>query len=90
MSSRRQVKRIESPELRWLARNRAYLEANHPGKWLAIKGDELVGLGDSLEEAASQADAKGIHDPFFSGIKLREYQGALLFRSPRFRNAAES
>jgi hypothetical protein len=64
----------------WLGKYRPKLEAQYPGMWVAISDDGLAGIGESLDEAISQAESKGIADVLVAGLKDREYQGVYLIR----------
>ena len=70
-------------EMKWLAENRAYLEKTFPGKWLALDGARIVGVGDSLSEAREQALTNGVPQPFFTAMRTPEYQNIMLFRAWR-------
>jgi hypothetical protein len=74
--------RITSEEMRWLDENRARLEKQYPGRFIAVYGRELVGLGSSMKEAADQARAKGIERPLLTGLKSLDYQDVYVIRSP--------
>jgi hypothetical protein len=67
-------------EMHWLDQNRPRLEKQYPGKFIAVFGSELVGIGDSMKEAADQARAKGIERPLLDGLKSLEYQGIYIIR----------
>ncbi|MPZ49997.1 MAG: hypothetical protein GEU75_12005 [Dehalococcoidia bacterium] len=67
-------------EMRWLAENEAMLEATYAGKWVAVKGDKLIGTGDSFGEASKAAEAQGIEEAVIASIKPREFQGVFLIR----------
>ena len=41
-------KRVEMPEVAWIGENKAFLEENYSGKWIAVKGRELAAVGDSV------------------------------------------
>ena len=69
-----------STDLKWLADNRSFLEEHHAGKWLAIEGYELVGLGNTLKEAAQQAEDRGFKDPLFTAVRAKKYQDLIMFR----------
>jgi hypothetical protein len=73
----------KAEEMRWLGENRAFLEENYPGKYIAVDGSRLVGVGDSMMEARDQALKNGVLDPLFSGVKDREFQGIYLIRHAR-------
>jgi hypothetical protein len=75
--------RVEMPEVMWLGKNREWLEENYPGKWIAIKGDELIAVGDTLDQVLNQAQEKGVEDPLVAGVKSKEYRKVFLIRSPR-------
>jgi hypothetical protein len=64
----------------WLGKYRPSLEEQYPGMWVAISDNGLAGVGESPDEAISQAEAKGVHDVLVAGLKVREYQGVYLIR----------
>jgi hypothetical protein len=72
-----------SEEMLWLHRNRPRLEQEIPGKWVAIKGSEIVAIGDGADEVADQAESKGIKRPLLAAIRSKEYQGVMMFPSWR-------
>jgi hypothetical protein len=76
--------RVVIPEMEWLGENEDWLERDHPGKWIAIKGHALIAIGDSLDEVMRIADSKGVDQPFVTGLKSKEYQGVYIIRSSRF------
>jgi hypothetical protein len=73
--------RVEIPEATWLAKNLEFLEANYPGKWVAIKGDELVAVGDSLNDVMRAAEQQGKGDPLVLAIRRKDYQNTVLIRA---------
>jgi hypothetical protein len=78
----RKPKRVDNgnAEQKWLAENKGFLEANHPGMWLALKGGELVGMGKTLTEAREAAKANGVDDPIFDAVRRKEYQNVIIIR----------
>ena len=70
-------------EMRWLEENAPFLEKNHPGKWVAVVGSRLVGMGDTPEEAEAQSIAKGYRAPLTAVLRRAECQDVYLIRSPR-------
>jgi hypothetical protein len=40
--------------------------------WVAISGDGLAGVGETLEEAESAAKEAGVQDPLLTGVKAQE------------------
>jgi hypothetical protein len=75
--------RIEQPEIMWIGENRDFLEENYPGKWIAVKGRELIAVGDTLDEVVKQAEEKGAGDALFTGVRRSEYRGAIFIRTCR-------
>lgn len=70
-------------ETKWLADNRAWLEANHAGEWVALQGYGLTAAGPDLQQVLAEARAQGVEHPLVTAIRRKEYQGAILVRSPR-------
>lgn len=75
--------RVVVPEMEWLGQNEARLELEIPGKWIAIKGRELIAVGDTLAEIMRIAESQGIPDPLVTAIKRKEYQNVYLIRDIR-------
>lgn len=69
--------------MRWLAENRRILEETHPGKVVAVEGDHLVAVADTVKEVREQARRLGFLDPLVSGVKSKDSQGALFIRDAR-------
>jgi hypothetical protein len=67
-------------EMRWLGENRPFLWENYPGKWIAVQGSELIAVGDKPESVLAEARRKGVKDPLVTGVRRREYQGAIIVR----------
>jgi hypothetical protein len=67
-------------EMRWLGENETWLEKQYPGRWIAIAGCQLVGLGDTPEDAESQAAAKGHEAPLIAALRRADYQDIYLIR----------
>ena len=67
-------------EMRWLAENEAMLEETYAGKWVAVKGDQLIAAGDSFGEASDAAEAQNIDEAVIAPIKPRELHGVFLIR----------
>ncbi|MGB9886669.1 MAG: DUF5678 domain-containing protein [Moorellales bacterium] len=51
------------PELDYFERNYRDLIAEFRGKWVAVSGSSLVGIGDTLEEALQRAAEAGCRRP---------------------------
>jgi hypothetical protein len=51
-------------ELETLERHRGELERTHPGKFVVIKGDAIVGTWDTLDAAAGNAVARFGRGPY--------------------------
>jgi hypothetical protein len=71
---------ITSPEMDWLNANDALLQENYVGKWIAIKGGELVGVGDTLGEAMEQAEERGFRVPLVTFVRKRDPNTILIRR----------
>jgi hypothetical protein len=67
-------------EMKWLGENRAFLEERYPGKYIAVSGAALVGVGDSMREAHDAAREQGFLDPLLTGVKAKRFQGYPLVR----------
>ena len=82
MSTQREVQRPRPSALAlaWVNRNRAWLEATHPGKWIAVTPDGLVAVGDSAPEVAKEAAQNGHMDPLLTGVRRKDLQGLGLIR----------
>ena len=74
------MKRVEMPELAWLAEHEAELEKQHPGKWIAVSPKGLVAMGDSSTEVIEEAARKGVADPLITALKSKEVQGTIIIR----------
>jgi hypothetical protein len=70
-------------ETRWLDENRTFLEENYAGKWVAVKGAELVAAGETFGEALDRAQALGASDPVVDSVRSKEYQHVILIRGCR-------
>jgi hypothetical protein len=66
--------------MKWLGENEAWLEETYPGKWVAVKGSELIAVGDSLEDVMRQSEGKGILDPLVTAIRRAEYRDVYFIR----------
>jgi hypothetical protein len=73
----------KDPETVWLNANRQRLEREIPGKWVAIKGSELVGVADTAKDARMQAVEKGFDRPLLTCIRAKEFQGTAIIPSIR-------
>jgi len=71
------------PEMHYLESNRKLLEKRYPGQWVAIKGSEVVGFGESLRQAADMAKAKSIERPLFTAFRRLEDQGKIFLGANR-------
>jgi hypothetical protein len=72
---------VRQEELRWLADNRSFLEENHAGRWLALKGYKLIAIGDSLDEVMDAAEHQDVKDPIVTAVRRKEYQDGILIRN---------
>ena len=61
-------------EMRYMHEHREYLEANHPGQWLALEGDRLYAFGDNSTQVKREAIAKGAVNPVIAVVSVKEYQ----------------
>ena len=61
-------------EMRYLHENRAFLEANLAGRWLALDGDKLLAVGDDAGFVKREAIAKGAVNPLITAVPRKEYQ----------------
>jgi hypothetical protein len=66
------IKEVRFDETDWLYENQEWLEREHAGKWVAIKGKALLAVGDSLAAVMEEADAKGVEMPLVTVIRRRE------------------
>ena len=82
MKSNRDVEHPRPSALasKWVMQNRKWLEQTYPGKWIAVGPEGLLAVGDSLQEVAEQAEAKGESDPLFTGVRRKEFQNIDLIR----------
>jgi hypothetical protein len=71
-------------ELAWVNRERKRLQAEFPGKWLAIDGERVVGVGDEVTDAGLAAAANGVKDPLFVAMRERSLEDVLMVRRVRF------
>ena len=71
---------IRQRETQWLQDNKDWLEANHPGEWVALQGDELLAVGQDLQVVLETARQKGIEVPFIDAVRSKKYQGVVMFR----------
>ena len=85
---RPQLSTHRAKEMEWLSENRERLEREHPGKWIAVQDDRLVGIGDDLASVLEQARSQGIEHPLVTAVRAQEYQGVLLVRTPKFIEAS--
>ena len=47
-----------SEDFAWLAEHSLEIYEKFPGKWIAVLGGEIVGVGNTATEAADQAEVK--------------------------------
>jgi hypothetical protein len=73
-------KRVRSRELEWYELHRGWLESEFPGQWVAIKGEELVAVGETLDVVMDAAERKGISRPLVTAVKRKELQGFPMIR----------
>src|SRR5262245_43337963 len=52
-------------EMRWLAEHRR----EYAGKWVAVKEDKLVAVGESAAEVYAAADAAGVYLPLVTFVE---------------------
>lgn len=71
---------FENTEVVWIQKNRDFLWENYAGKWIAVKGEELIAIGDDPEAVLAVARGKGYPEPVVSGVRRKEYQGVKLIR----------
>jgi len=71
------IRHIEMPEVEWIGENRDFLEENYPGKWIAVKGRELIAVGDTLEDVLAEAKRKGVSEPLVGGVRRADLRGAI-------------
>jgi hypothetical protein len=74
---------VRDPEMEFLNANRESLEKKYPGQWVAIKGREVVGFGESLKLAGDMANAKGIERPLFTAFRRLEDQDKVFLGANR-------
>jgi hypothetical protein len=72
--------RVDNAEAIWLGENQDFLEENYPGKWVAVKGRELLAVGDTIDEVLEGARKKGVANPLVSGIRSAKYRGVIFVR----------
>ena len=53
------MKVITSPELDYFCKNIDEICDKYKGQWIAIKGDKIVGYGDTLSESCEMAKSNG-------------------------------
>ena len=63
-----------SVEMRWLGLHFKELERTYPGEWLAIEGESLVAHGPGLVDVLSDAQRKGVENPFIAGTRPTHLQ----------------
>lgn len=59
--------------------------AEHPGRWVAVEGDELVAVGDDVIEVILMAAAAGVLDPIVFPVQhhpKRPFFGHLVEDTP--------
>jgi len=52
-------KLVTSPELEYFSNNFEEICCKYDGQWIAIKGDKIVGYGDTLMESCEMAKSNG-------------------------------
>ncbi len=52
----------KAESLRWIREHSDVLRS-YSGKWVAIEGESVVGVGKSVAEALYRAETKGVHSP---------------------------
>ena len=85
MTNKRQTKapktvRVRSEEMEWLAANRAFLEREHAGEYIAVVGRAMIAHGPDPLEVHSQAVSKGHPLALIHRVLPREYQGMKFVR----------
>jgi hypothetical protein len=71
------------PEMDFLNANRKRLEKEYPGKWVAIKGSEIVGFGASMKAAHQMATDNGFDRPLFTAFRRLEDQDKVVLGANR-------
>jgi hypothetical protein len=69
--------RVDTSDVMWIDEHRDFLEENYPGKWIAVKGQELVAVGDSLRDVLEESKRKGVTDPLVGGVRRADLRGAI-------------
>jgi Family of unknown function (DUF5678) len=70
-----------SHDMQYWFSNQEMLEDKYAGKWIAIEGGKLAGVGDSLQEAADKAQQAGAKEPLMVDVKSKELRNAFLVRA---------
>ena len=70
-----------SEDLQYWFSNQEMLEEKYPGKWLAIEHGTIVGVGESLQEAAEGARQAGAKEPLMVDVQSKELQNEFLVRA---------
>lgn len=65
------------PDWQWVQANRARLEEQYAGRWIAVADAGIVGTGSRLATALKQAKAQGIDHPFVVAFKTAKYRDAV-------------
>lgn len=60
---------------KWVQANRARLEKQYAGRWIAVSGQRIVGVGVKLSTAKRQAEKAGVPQPFVTAFKAAKYRG---------------
>ena len=60
-------------EQRWFYAHEVEMVAEYGGRWIAVSGDAVIGVGSGASEAAKQAKARGFSD--MALILVPEYLG---------------
>jgi len=58
-------------ELHWISTHQEELEP-YAGKWVAILGDVIVGVGNTAQEALDNARQKSVETPFLIKVPRKD------------------
>jgi hypothetical protein len=61
-------KKEEISSLDWVSQHLSELLEKHPGKWIAVKDDQVISSSDNLPSLMEYLQAQGIEDPFITEI----------------------
>ena len=71
------MRKRPQPDWEWIRANRAWLEGQYAGRWIAVADAQVVGAGARLATALKQARTQGADHPFVIAFKAAKDRDAV-------------